>query len=454
MEFLLTNYIRSIRKYSTPAYFSVFQRISAYLGLLLIAFTFAFLQKEDAFPGYWALLPTIGTVLIIFSGNQSWINRNILSSKPFVWVGLISYPLYLWHWPLLSFARIINSQIPSVLARVCIIILSVLLARLTYSLIERPIRFNSKSKKITPILCSLMVIIFFAGHIINVNDGFKFRNYSTLNADPSTMVNGADRTKIIKECRISPRNMHLFEWCLSDGKPDAQNHYAVLGDSKGESLFFGLSRESDTNHSWRMLGAVNHLSGETSPMNQAAYESIEKDEKLKAVVFVNALRGLFPINYETGFIEKTISQDEINEKVLIYTRLISRFSKSQKQTVFVIDNPTLPDPNSCVSGGLTSNNFLNKFIYRNENVLCKLSYSDHLKGTHPYQIFIENLKQKNPNLIVFDPTSLLCDLPSNICMTTENNSFLYSYGDHISDYSSSKIAKKLLPIIFSSRIRN
>jgi peptidoglycan/LPS O-acetylase OafA/YrhL len=426
-----------------------FRRFASGLGLFLIFLGFLFIKPEHKFPGYLALLPTIGAALVIFSNEESRLNRIILSNKFIVWFGLISYPLYLWHWPVLSFARIVSSQTPSVLVRVGLVALSILLAWWTYRFIEKPIRFRSRSKRVIPLLCIGMVIVFFSGHIINANDGFKFRNYSLLNADPSTMVNGADRSKLKKSCKIDSDKMPLYEWCLSDNKPDAPNQYIVIGDSKGESLFFGLSRESDVHHGWRMIGSVSHLADETSPKNQIAYESIEKDDKLRVVLLVNALRGLFPINFETGFIEKQISSTEIDEKVAAYTKLINRFSKANKGSVFVIDNPSLPDPNSCVSGGLTSSAFLNQFLYRKENDLCKLRYSDHLIGTSPYQTFISRLKEKNPDLLVFDPLPLLCDVSLNLCTTTENHNFLYSYGDHISDYSSSKIAKQLLPIVFS-----
>ena len=69
------------------------------------------------FPAYWALLPTLGAAGLILSGMSCQLNQVVLASKPFVALGLISYPLYLWHWPVLSFARIINSQTPSLEVR-------------------------------------------------------------------------------------------------------------------------------------------------------------------------------------------------------------------------------------------------------------------------------------------------------------------------------------------------
>jgi peptidoglycan/LPS O-acetylase OafA/YrhL len=114
-----------------------------FLGLaILVASVFA-IDQLDPFPGWWAVLPTIGTVLVIVAGQTSLANRYILSSKLAVFVGLISYPLYLWHWPILSFMRIATSTWGVKISRLqkgAMIIVAFLLASLTYRFIELPIR--------------------------------------------------------------------------------------------------------------------------------------------------------------------------------------------------------------------------------------------------------------------------------------------------------------------------
>lgn len=83
------------------------------LGGLLIAAAFFFLKDGKQFPGWWALLPTAGAALVIGAGPRGWINRWVLSSPVCVLVGLISYPLYLWHWPVLVFSQLlIKSDFP------------------------------------------------------------------------------------------------------------------------------------------------------------------------------------------------------------------------------------------------------------------------------------------------------------------------------------------------------
>ncbi|MDP3331881.1 MAG: acyltransferase, partial [Methylococcaceae bacterium] len=120
--------------------------VQSLLGMMLITVGMMVITKEKAFPGWWAVLPAMGAVLIISAGLGAWFNRAILANKVLVWFGLISFPLYLWHWPLLSFARIMEGDKPSQGVRLAAIVISVVLAWLTYKLIEKPIRFGNHSK--------------------------------------------------------------------------------------------------------------------------------------------------------------------------------------------------------------------------------------------------------------------------------------------------------------------
>ena len=113
---------------------------------MLILLGFFAIQASSLFPGWWALLPTLGAALIVMSNTTSWVNRVALSHPFLVWFGIISYPLYLWHWPLLAYVRILEGGLPSVSVRVGLILLAVFLAWLTYRFIERPIRFLIQSR--------------------------------------------------------------------------------------------------------------------------------------------------------------------------------------------------------------------------------------------------------------------------------------------------------------------
>lgn len=113
---------------------------TAAAGLLLIVLGVALLNKKAAFPGWWALLPTLGTFLVIAGGPDAWLNRKFLGSRGMVGIGLISYPLYLWHWPLLSLAWIVEGEMPSNATRSVLVLVSFALSYLTYRFVEMRMR--------------------------------------------------------------------------------------------------------------------------------------------------------------------------------------------------------------------------------------------------------------------------------------------------------------------------
>ena len=77
----------------------------SFIGVFAIMITVWLMNEQNLFPGWFALIPTLSTACIIIGGENAFLNKHILSSKPFVFIGKISYPLYLWHWPLFVFSR-------------------------------------------------------------------------------------------------------------------------------------------------------------------------------------------------------------------------------------------------------------------------------------------------------------------------------------------------------------
>jgi peptidoglycan/LPS O-acetylase OafA/YrhL len=115
--------------------------LKAVAGLVLVAAGIALLSAQRPFPGWWALLPVAGTALLIAAGPTAWVNRRVLSNPLMVYLGLISYPLYLWHWPLLVYARIAAGGEPPASLRLALLTARFALACLTYELVEKKIRF-------------------------------------------------------------------------------------------------------------------------------------------------------------------------------------------------------------------------------------------------------------------------------------------------------------------------
>jgi peptidoglycan/LPS O-acetylase OafA/YrhL len=151
------------------------QPIRSMIGLMLIIVAILSFSKTAAFSGWWMLMPTLGTYLIISAGQKAFINRKILSQGYLIWFGLISFPLYLWHWPLLSFGHIIEGKNLTAGNRLFIVFISILFAWLTYRFIERPIRFGHHKKLKTFFLCVFMVDVLCLGYFVYDQDGFTSR---------------------------------------------------------------------------------------------------------------------------------------------------------------------------------------------------------------------------------------------------------------------------------------
>lgn len=129
------------------------------LGGILLIIGVTTINKTMPFPSAWAMIPIIGTMLIISSGSKTWLARIFLTNPIIIWFGLISYPLYLWHWPILSFLRIIDGQTPHRDARIIAVILAIVLAWITYHFIEKPIRFGVLRKRVGALFLAITLFV-------------------------------------------------------------------------------------------------------------------------------------------------------------------------------------------------------------------------------------------------------------------------------------------------------
>jgi hypothetical protein len=216
--------------------------VLSFIGLLLLVYGFFKINRGLSFPGKWALVPVIGTLLLILVGAKAWVNRIVLSNKTAVWFGLISFPLYLWHWPLLSFARIIESEIPSLTIRIAAVALSIALAWLTYNFVEHPLRFGKKSKFKVAVLIFLMSIVGLLGYNTYKRDGFQFRPINQLNDGVNDALN-YDVKKGFRggECFIDDvdEKTNIFSSICGEKKSDIPS-LLIWGDSHSASLYRGF----------------------------------------------------------------------------------------------------------------------------------------------------------------------------------------------------------------------
>jgi peptidoglycan/LPS O-acetylase OafA/YrhL len=132
--------------------------IAAGFGLLLILFGVFFLDTTDPFPGWNALFPCVGTALVILAAvglkndqGMPWANR-VLAAQPLVWVGLISYSLYLIHWPISAFTQYRLLREPTLTEAALMTVASIVLAWLSWRYVEQPFR-QLREQKRSAVLC-------------------------------------------------------------------------------------------------------------------------------------------------------------------------------------------------------------------------------------------------------------------------------------------------------------
>ena len=436
----------------------------AVLGLVLLGYGFIGLNDSIDSVGIFAFIPVIGTALLIAAGPSALINKYILSSKLLIAIGLISYPLYLWHWPLLAFARIVDGGQISVLARLTIILVSLILAWITYEVIEKPIRFGSRSKsKVFTMLWS-MVFVAALGFLTYAGKGFSFRHISQINDPLITGFDGGDGNNTVAECGIAdPAEKELFGKCMQDKRGNVK--YALLGDSKAASLFPGLLRTSTNDGRWLIIGGTR---GTAAPIplvssdpalhgfqkvTQIALNAISENPNIKTVVIDVSIRSLFDLNYSVqranlisyddkylSGLNKTRNYDRALEGL---NRALTPLIASGKKIVFVVDNPALPSPQNCIVRQTFLSNFYN-FSESKKNPACIILIEDFKAQISVYTKLLGSVKNLHPESIdIFDPTAILCDLHSRSCGPTLNGRALYEYTDHISDYAAGLIGTQL-----------
>ena len=144
-----------------PAY----REVMAWSGAVMLVGGMILLGKEQAYPGWRALVPVGGTLLVMEAGRGAWVNRKVLSHPALVWVGLISYPLYLFHWPALSFVHIVKGEIPKPVYLFDALAVALLLTLATYYLVEKPLRHN-RSRWVLPSLIAAFLACALSGVLI------------------------------------------------------------------------------------------------------------------------------------------------------------------------------------------------------------------------------------------------------------------------------------------------
>lgn len=414
-------------------------------GLALIfipAFSFS---KETTFPGYAAFLPCIGTALVIYFCREGFL-QNVLSSKPMEFFGKISYPAYLWHWPLIVCLNIFYVEINIFLGSI-IFILTILLSWATYKYIEQPFLRFRQSKTISVIFkgylapLSLVIVV---GFLTITHAGFPSRFnekdiameaaiFSHTNIIRSNCLDG-DAKKLAhpEKCSFGIDKANPDILLVGDSHA---NHFEPMIDVFAKDA--GLRGYEVTQNSTLFLPNVerfairdgkNVIASKFKIRNDVLIDHL-KNSKYKFVV----LAGSYADSYTASvFKDKSGKSSDLALQAGVESS-IDLIKSTGAKPILVIGSPKLINyDQSCP---------LKKQVY-GLDLNCNIKKFDHDKNFKKWTNAVKELSKKYPDLIIVDPTLVLCSKEE--CFSELNGIPLYKDMGHINNQGAALIGKLYL----------
>lgn len=414
-------------------------------GLLLIVLGLLLIRENHHFPGWWALLPGVGAFLIIAAGPGAWINKYILSHKIPVFIGLISYPLYLWHWPILVFQRMADPDIINVsdvtmvrINKLLALLASFILAYLTMRFIERPLRRSRNPRVVYALIAAAICVSCVAGLII-LQKGFPTRsaNQGSAIAD---LVYKIDKDKYFP-CPDALKGFDKpLDYCLQSKNtaPD----FAIIGDSHAEDKFYGLAEKGGAT-SWILLGhnscppvyglSITGIVADCEKRSETIIDWLVSQPSVKTVLLSHYSGYFLTLDYAADhrlnknaapLLTFTSNGKEARgvegKKAALAQGLgntIRRLEKAGKNVILLVDIPELPFfPKDC--------------LRHSDQSVCHLTRAEMDARQKAYRSMIATVQKQHPHLKVFDPTELLCTEKNCIFQTDQMS--IYRDSHHLS----------------------
>jgi peptidoglycan/LPS O-acetylase OafA/YrhL len=414
--------------------------IQSVVGAALLGLGIALITRQTDFPGWWAILPTVGTALMISAGMRAWLNRKILSNGLLVWIGLISYPLYLWHWPLLSFARILKGQTPSPAVRMACVAIAMALAWLTYTVVEKPLRFGVNGWAKTIALFASMALVCILGIACFLANGWPERMRISPVMGASLFEPNPHEPFHDRECdRLFPM-FKDFSACLlsTPAPPDV----LLLGDSHSNHFYKSMARRLN-DHVVMNVAQFSCLpfSSQTHQMDDNCSEKFAAT--LQFVVGSRSIKTVYLAGYWAylaagGFgaeqdgwrLPRPMTMEELNSFERNAEQLLSSLSNSGKQIVLILDVPDLTfSPRSCVA---VEGSSLVKYRSKgasNDPGVCLMTRRVYEGRVAEFDAALSRTIAKFPEVKIYSPRPLFCD--HEFCRAIEDNVFLYYSCDHL-----------------------
>jgi len=322
--------------------------------------------ENTRFPGLTALIPTVGTGCVIIAA-RGFVNDKLLASRPMVFIGLISYSWYLWHWPLMSFARIVSGGLLSVPRAALIALFSLGLAVLSHRFIEQPFRrSHTPAAHLFPRYAALILILGAAPLVGYLHSGWPGRIPELVNAEAS--VRDVEKNPCLASFDdASPR---LNAPCVLEGNGPK---VAILGDSHAAALapalrelavsegygFEELTKAScpplfDVTLRWSLHPTFERV---CAAFNRRVLEHVTNQRDIKVVFLAGFWSAPLTKDSNQSYrdaskleSEREISEAENNSNLHVgLLNAIAALSKSGKRVVVVADVPRFDlDPMSSV----------------------------------------------------------------------------------------------------------
>lgn len=418
------------------------------IGITLLGLGILLTNSQSAFPGWWALLPTVGATLVISAKAECSVNKTFLSNKPIVFIGLISFPLYLWHWPALSFIYILNGGLPPVWARISAVVLSFALAWITYQFIEKPIRQNKQGAFIVPSLLMLMLLIFCSGTYIYAKEGMKSRLINTPFASLDNHSFSASRQS--DQSCLNKLNLKTVpeEVCITNSTAPQT---LFVGDSHAMALFAASNQQNGKQDIQNAMLIAGHAClpyanldrTSQSKSNWANNCSDIANEALRVAKSLPSIKTVVMVNRLPNFTEDAQSNYQLQGLTLNASRafqlgnedFISKLLEEGKRVIYVADVPILKaHPNQCE----TRLSFVSP-----KN--CQMSEQALREERAIYLENVQELKKKFPKIVIYDPINTLCT--AGVCNGKTAGEYMYFDDNHLNSKGSELILNELNQLI-------
>ncbi len=232
-------------------------------GLALLAVGVFGFTNATPFPGLAALVPCLGTAILIGAADPAHPSpvHRILTLRPLVLIGRISYSLYLWHWPLLVLSKYFLVRDPDAIESIGLILGAVLLSIATYRFVEVPFRtkrFALARRRLFAAAAAVLLVMAGFGQIARLNGGFPTR----LNAEAKRYADAALEPMAGDDAcmTLPPDKIRLGEVCTFGKAKPTPPDFAVWGDSHSGALFPTFQAEAEENALWGL-----HFGGVSCP---------------------------------------------------------------------------------------------------------------------------------------------------------------------------------------------